>query len=118
MITITVYRDRDRDIHGFGTQGHALSAPEGKDIVCAAVSAIVQTAIFGLHEVAGLTMECTMEPDTDRITRHLPEDVRRRNGKAYTQAQAILAAMVVGLASVAEAHNDYVTINEEAMEDV
>jgi uncharacterized protein YsxB (DUF464 family) len=63
-------------------------------------------------------MECTMEPDTDRITRHLPADLRRRNGKAYIQAQAILAAMAIGLKSMADAHNEYVTINEEAMEDV
>lgn len=118
MIAITVYRDRERDIHGFSIQGHAQSAPEGKDIVCAAVSAIVQTAIFGLSEVAGLTMECAMDADTDRITRHLPVDLRRRNGKAYIQAQAILAAMAIGLTSVAGAHNEYVTINEEEMEDV
>ena len=118
MITVTVYRDREKDIHGFSTQGHALSAPEGKDIVCAAVSAIVQTAIFGLSEVAGLTMECAMEPDTDRVTRVLPRNLRRKNGKAYERAQTILATMAIGLKSVADAHSEYVTINEEEMEDV
>jgi uncharacterized protein YsxB (DUF464 family) len=33
-------------------KGHANYAEHGKDIVCAAVSAIMQTALLGLHSVA------------------------------------------------------------------
>jgi uncharacterized protein YsxB (DUF464 family) len=33
-------------------KGHAGYAPHGQDIVCAAVSAIVQTAVLGLESIA------------------------------------------------------------------
>jgi len=112
MITITVYR-QGPDIHGFATEGHAGAAPEGQDIVCAAVSAIVQTAIFGLHEVAGFTMDCTLSPDTGRVVRRLPEGLREQSERAYHDAQVILATMIVGLRSVASEHSEYVSISEE-----
>ena len=112
MIIITVYLDQ-RDIHGFATEGHAGAAPEGQDIVCAAVSAIVQTAVFGLHEIAGFTMECTLDPGSDRVTRRLPRRLREENEKAYHDAQVILATMVVGLKSVADEHTEFVSIGEE-----
>lgn len=117
MITITVYR-QGRIIHGFATEGHAQSAPEGQDIVCAAVSAIVQTAVFGLHEIAGLTMECTLDPEHDRVMRMLPRDLRQKNEQAYHDAQVILATMIVGLKSAAHEHSEFVNISEEEIENV
>lgn len=33
-------------------KGHAGYAPHGRDIVCAAVSAILQTAVLGLESIA------------------------------------------------------------------
>ena len=112
MITITVYR-QGRDIHGFATEGHAEMAPEGEDIVCAAVSAIVQTAVFGLHGVVGLTMDCTLDPESDRVTRKLPRGLEQNNAEAYHDAQVILATMMVGLRSVAGEHTEFVSISEE-----
>jgi len=50
MIRIVVHRDEDGDT--LTINGHANFAPHGKDIVCAAVSAIYQTAILGLAVVA------------------------------------------------------------------
>lgn len=118
MIAITVYRDPAGDIHGFTTEGHADMAPEGQDIVCAAVSAIVQTAIFALHEIAGFTMECTLDADSDRVTRTLPGGLRIRNGQSYEQAQVILKMMAIGLHSAAGEHTEYVTFSEEEIENV
>lgn len=118
MIAITVYRSPQGGIHGFSTEGHAESAPQGQDIVCAAVSAIVQTAVFGLYEVAGFTMECALEPDTGRVTRTLPRGLAGANREAYQKAQAILAAMAVGLRSTAGNHQEYVTYREEEIQDV
>lgn len=117
MIRITVYR-QGQNIHGFATQGHAKAAPEGQDIVCAAVSAIVQTAVFGLHEIAGLTMECALDPESDRVTRKLPRGLRQKNERAYHDAQVILATMIVGLRSTADAYSEFVNISEEEIEHV
>jgi len=117
MIRITVYR-QGRDIHGFATEGHAESAPEGQDIVCAAVSAIVQTAVFGLSQIAGLTMECDLDPGNDRVTRTLPTGLRQKNEQVYHDAQVILATMIVGLTSIAHDHSEFVSISEEDIQNV
>jgi uncharacterized protein YsxB (DUF464 family) len=117
MIDITVYR-QGQNIHGFATEGHAQAAPEGQDIVCAAVSAIVQTAVFGLHEIAGFTMECALDPESGRVTRKLPWGLRQKNEQAYHDAQVILATMIVGLWSIANEHTEFVNISEEEIENV
>lgn len=50
MIRITATREGDR--HTLIIDGHADSAPKGLDIVCAAISAIYQTALLGLAACA------------------------------------------------------------------
>ena len=52
MITITMHRDKEYRYTGFTISGHADYAEEGSDIVCAAVSALSQTALLGLMEYA------------------------------------------------------------------
>ena len=49
MTTITVFYRGER-IAGFRAKGHSGYAESGSDIVCAAVSAITQTACLGLME--------------------------------------------------------------------
>lgn len=44
MITVTVWR-KDGEIRGIESQGHAGFAEEGRDIICAAVSVLLVTAV-------------------------------------------------------------------------
>lgn len=39
-------------------KGHSGYAPHGQDIVCAAVSAILQTAVLGLESIAATYPNC------------------------------------------------------------
>jgi uncharacterized protein YsxB (DUF464 family) len=50
MVKINV-RSKDGYIE-IVADGHANSAPHGQDIICASVSAILQTAILGLEAIA------------------------------------------------------------------
>jgi uncharacterized protein len=50
VIRITASREGDR--HTLVIEGHADSAPKGWDIVCAAISAIYQTALLGFAACA------------------------------------------------------------------
>ena len=60
MITVTVTRENGAPV-GFAVSGHANMGEYGEDLVCAAVSAIVQTAILGItdvcHTPAGVSIE-------------------------------------------------------------
>jgi uncharacterized protein YsxB (DUF464 family) len=47
MIEITVFKN------GFEVKGHANFADKGKDIVCAGVSALVQSTILSLEKFCG-----------------------------------------------------------------
>jgi uncharacterized protein YsxB (DUF464 family) len=47
MITIALQQDEQQHYSGFCISGHAESADEGYDLVCAAVSVLAQTAFLG-----------------------------------------------------------------------
>ena len=53
MIKAVIEENEDtRRIDAFSISGHANAGPFGRDIVCAAVSAVVQMALMGVEQVA------------------------------------------------------------------
>ena len=61
MIKVKILRNKNGNIYEVDVNGHAEYDELGKDIVCAAVSGIVQTAVFGLIRVLGLQVDLTIE---------------------------------------------------------
>ena len=51
MINVTIFTDSSKQYRGFSVLGHAGYADCGKDIVCAAVSAMTSLVINTLEEV-------------------------------------------------------------------
>jgi len=109
-VIIVEVRRRAGRVAGFSVRGHAGAAPRGKDIVCAAVSALTQAAVAGLEEHLGLRprvvieqgrLDCQLAPGEE-------EDPR---------AQAILATMVLGLQGVAQAQPGRVRMSQVDEED-
>ena len=82
--------------------GHAGAGSYGHDLVCSAVSAVVQTAILGLRE-----LDPAAPPGEIR-----EGDVRWR-GSAGATGQAILAACVVGLRDIARSHAEFLSVTEK-----
>ena len=109
MTTVTLDLLPSGSISGFCSKGHAGLAPSGEDIVCAGISAILQTAYLGLKEVAGLFVGMEMDENAGRMTlvleRELP-DQQRHN------ADIIFNTMRLGLLSLKEAYPDYLNIVE------
>ena len=50
MITIVIWKNKQGDILGFSTEGHAGYEEEGKDIICASISTLFTTAVNALEE--------------------------------------------------------------------
>ena len=51
---------QDKTLTGIESKGHSGSAPAGRDIICAAVSTLMQAMILGLEDIAkvhGLSVE-------------------------------------------------------------
>ncbi|OIP42265.1 hypothetical protein AUJ95_01885 [Candidatus Desantisbacteria bacterium CG2_30_40_21] len=102
MITITIVRDDSQKIVEFLVTGHADYKNKGDDIVCAAISAVAQTAVEGLK-------------------RYLPEGIRIKkekgilhlsitNGANIHESSIILETMLLGLKRIEENYQEYVRI--------
>lgn len=107
MTTVTIDVLPSGRISGFCSTGHAGFSETGTDIVCAGISAILQTAYLGLSKVAGLFVG--LEIDDGEMTvvleRGLSESERH-------DADIILETMRQGLLSLSKAHPEYLTITE------
>lgn len=62
MLVVTFYRDKRGRLSGLHARGHADFADQGKDIVCSAVSAILQAAHLGLREHARAVVAARQAP--------------------------------------------------------
>lgn len=98
MIRAEVRRHAGR-IEELRVQGHAETGAYGEDLVCAAASAIVQTALLGLRQVAGA-------PPAERLAEG---DVLWR-GRTNDLGQAILETCVIGLQDIAQDHPAAITV--------
>lgn len=88
-------------ITGFECKGHSGYAEEGKDIVCAAVSALTTTAVNALESVAGVK-PCVTIGDARMI-------VSLTDGGNH-DAQVILKALTQGLHDIASAYPNHLTV--------
>ena len=98
MVTVTVFREGGTRL-GFRLSGHADHGAYGEDIVCAGISAVVQTALLGITDVLKLDADTTREAGNVfcALSRETaPEDLKR--------AAIVLETMVAGLASIQRAY--------------
>ena len=57
MVAVRFRRDSRNRLSSVLSTGHAGAGSHGEDVVCAAVSALLQAAWAGLSEVAGVSVE-------------------------------------------------------------
>lgn len=90
MVEVRIRRD-DRDrVASFAASGHAGWAQSGEDVVCAAVSAVLQAAWLGLSEIAKIDVDARRESGSLALA--WPETTR---GHAAVRAIASTAALAV-----------------------
>lgn len=108
MIHIQVWRDQAGQVHQLKVKGHADYAPHGQDIVCAAVSAIAQTAVIGLTDQAGIDMDGCVIIKDGLVEITLPDLLQQQRPAAYT----ILNTAALGLRSIQMAQPGFVHYQE------
>ena len=67
MLNVTFFEDSRHRLSSFVARGHAGFAESGEDIVCAAVSAILQAARLGLEEHAKVALDVTQNAGDMRV---------------------------------------------------
>ena len=96
MITVNRYSDK------ITLRGHANYAEIGKDIVCSAVSVLVQTLVQSVETLTTDRIEYKMQPGTVDIKFWCLSD----------QSKVLIDAFFVGIKGVAESYPACVKVNE------
>ena len=104
MTRITVFY-RNGSPAGFLAKGHTGYAEAGEDIVCAAVSALTQTAYLGVAELA--KAEVTVKQKDGELRVMLSEGI---SDEEREKAELILGTMLLGLRSIEENYSDYLKV--------
>ena len=126
MISIVINRDGKGSIAGFTVEGHAeyirfpalfetivkslfirKGSYAGFDTICAAVSAVTQSAVLGLKEVLDVPVGIEIEDGFLEciLPEHLDRDVREK-------ADIILETMVLSLKDLAGQYKEHIEIVE------
>jgi len=87
--------------------GHTGYGVEGEDIVCAALSSIVQTALLGILQVAGVNVGYDRRDDEGYLRFTIPEDIDREQRKT---CDIILNTMLLGVADLHEGFSDFIEL--------
>jgi uncharacterized protein len=61
LVEVVFYRDSQDRLSSVFAQGHAGFADHGEDVVCAAISAILQALRLGLETYAGIHLDADQE---------------------------------------------------------
>ncbi|MCC2253156.1 ribosomal-processing cysteine protease Prp [Ruminococcus sp. CLA-AA-H200] len=99
MIRVTIYKTRRQEHAGFDISGHAGYDDSGKDIVCAAVSALVINALNSIEAFTDDETDRIVDEDTGSIT------FRFRKSPSH-DAALLLDSMILGLEEI-ESGSEY-----------
>lgn len=105
MIRVVFWRGEDGNLSGFTVKGHAGFGPKGEDIVCAAVSALAQTAVLSLQEQVAAETEVSI--GEGMLQCHLPASL---SPAAQDKARVIMRTIELGLKAMAGDYKEYIAV--------
>lgn len=105
MITVSFIREKGL-YTGFDCSGHAGYADAGSDIICSAVSALTQTTVLGITEVAQIPARVTIKNE-GHIHCCIGKDTSDTQRK---EADLLLSTLSMGLHAVDESYPGYLKI--------
>ena len=104
------FSTQDGKFVGVECSGHCEYAEEGADIVCAALSSVIQTAVLGIMHIVGVNIAYETDAKDGSLYAMLP--------KSMTSAQAhdadvILRTAYLGASDLYENFSDFITLEVE-----
>lgn len=103
MTEVTRYKDR------ITIKGHSGYAPIGQDIVCAAVSILVQTLIQTIEELTADKITYNMQPGKEELQ---PGAVDIKFWCLSDQSKVLIDAFFIGIKGIEEIYPDNVKLIE------
>lgn len=107
MIKVLVVKGKRKKIKGFVVEGHAYYDEPGRDVVCAAVSAIAYNAVASLLNLAG---GCQYEDKTGYLEVFAKES---KSPKKNQVAKIILESTKIGFKQIENSYGEYIEVYEK-----
>lgn len=105
MTHVAVTRRNNR-IVSVECTGHTGYGEQGEDIVCAALSSIVQTAALGLLQVVGVKLDYRTD-ERGYFKMALPDDL---DEKVRHDCDTVLETMLLGVADLNQGYSDFIEL--------
>ena len=106
MTDVTITR-KNNHIVAVAASGHTGYGEQGEDIVCAGISTLIQSALLGLLQVAGLNVKYTVNEQEGSLRFTLPNDLTEAERH---DADVILNTMLCGLNDFYTEYSDYINL--------
>ncbi|MDR3729697.1 MAG: ribosomal-processing cysteine protease Prp [Oscillospiraceae bacterium] len=108
MTTITFHTEGSR-IVGFDSKGHSGYAPEGTDIVCAAVTSAIRVVECTVNDVMGLAAAVKVSERDAKISLRLPGGL---SASAESTCQALLTGLMLYLSQLHDEYPQHIEVLE------
>jgi len=108
MTTVTFHSEGSR-LTGFEMKGHSGYAPQGEDIVCAALTSAVRLTECAVNDVLGLEASVKVREKDASISLKLPSALDEANESV---CQTLLAALLVHCVQLAEEYPENISVME------
>ncbi|HEY8389452.1 MAG TPA: ribosomal-processing cysteine protease Prp [Clostridia bacterium] len=106
-MTLVKIKKQGKSIKSVESIGHTGYAAQGEDIVCAALSSIIQTALLGLLSVAAINVKYDRDDEDGYLKFELPDNITEEQAH---DADVILTTMYMGIADLEESYSDYIKL--------
>jgi uncharacterized protein YsxB (DUF464 family) len=107
VVVVRIREDSRKRLSSFLAQGHAGWADSGSDVVCAAISTLLQAAWLGLHEYAGVSVEGSRR-SAGELELRWPAAERERD-----DVRAIVTTAALSLERIALDYPHHVQVSRE-----
>ena len=108
MINVIVIKEK-QTIKTIEATGHSGYAEEGQDIVCSAVSCLLETLANGLTEVVKAKAKIVVDENIPHLSVTLMEDDKEK----CKHAQILMQSTLLGLIGVADGFKKFIKIKEK-----
>ena len=106
MTKVTIVK-KNFKIFSVECDGHTNYGEKGEDIVCAALSSVVQTAALGLLQVAGVPVEIKRNDAEGYLKIVIPENLSKEEQR---DVDVITNTMLMGVADLNEGFSDFIEL--------
>ena len=108
MINVIVIKEK-QTIKTIEATGHSGYAEHGADIVCSAVSTLMETLANGLTEVVKAKAKVVVDEEIPHLSVTLTEEDQEK----CKYAQVLMQATLLGIKGVADGYSKFIKIKEK-----